>query len=800
MAVRIHVTASMGNQEAIRATFRELLGESFDNIPIEATPPWNFFTTSVWGVGGAKLVDGLRRIGHTGLQATTSDASRWVLTLIHPDQPPQSFLHEFNLFRSPWDPEQTAEPPEPDEIDPRLAFLEPDPEPGTQRQWSQFDSIADDYASMGAPIDESFRDRVQGMTYGAALNEFQRYETARLADCLAEAGLEFDRQELLEALLWKSTTEREYDADIGNLPRVLLALGLRGSIANFFNSVQDEDACEGAQSVDDDVFDDDESDDEFDEDSDEDSDEDESGGFAMESLFDGDGDEDEDEEISEEDQREIEEIEAKIHEMQRQANRSRRRKRRATSRDSGDAQWGEDTFLSITRDAASIHPLTPISGGGVAVCIQKLSLLYFFSHAVSAGGYPPAVITTTPPPEVKAAEMLVSNPNCSDIEVRPGDGAWLVGARSLNTLESSDWKSGEGGDFLVSYLGQELTNLLRQPPDGTRLQVDFADVAQPDVCLRFAGSVRNGKWRITESFPQLDQQTFEEALSLARQQEADEYELSSNEEAEAILEAAGRDGYLHNMGVTRHENRVRCEHDGMGFVARLILRHRFGHTWNFAPALKQIDEEWQKRRTMEQQMRRQAAAMRRDRSPHCDRQQVIYRGDVSVYWKADMAAWSVLEPETREKFDESMNELGFTCLGDFVCKKVRDYVQRVFISPDQRSYALLLAGSFGYISKEYVSHFENDAHLTTSTSWLAQSHPEIEVYAQHCPELTTEALYERHCWGIGRFHSHKQTVAIELEPSLAGLCCMFDKMLERMSTVESSLISFETIDLSDSEN
>lgn len=572
MAVRIHVTASMADQGSLRATFRELLGDGFDNINIESTPPWNFFTTSVWGVDGSKLVEGLQRVGQIGLQATTSDASRWVLALVRPDQPPLSFLHEFHLFGSPCAPDQTVEPPEPEEIDPRLAFLEPDLEPGTQRAWSQFDSIADDYASMGAPIAESFRNRVQGMSYGAALNEFQEYETARLADCLAEARLEFDRQELLDALWWKSTTEREEFADIGNLPRVLLALGLRGSIANFFNSAQDEHASSDAGSADDDAIDDDE---------------------------------------SEED------------------------------------KWGQDTFLSITRDAASVHPLTIISGGSVPVGMDELWLLDFFSQAVSVGDFPPVVITVTPPPEVKAAQMLVSNPKSSDVEVRPGDGTWLVGMRLLGIFEPSNWK---GVEALVSYLGQELANLLLQPSDGTRLQVDFADVSQPDVCLRFSGATNDGKWHITETYPQLDRQTFEGALLLARQQEASEYELSSEEEAEAIQQAAYR--YLNYLDVTRHGNRVRCERDGRGLVAQLILRHRYRHLWNFEPALKHIEEDRQESREEKWQMLRQAAIQRRNCRP-CDRKQVIYRGKVSVYWKADVTAWSAMKTIIRVEYDNA---------------------------------------------------------------------------------------------------------------------------------------------------
>lgn len=767
MSVRIHVTASLANQDAIRSAFRELPGGSFDNINIEVTPPWSFFTTSVWGVESSRLVEGLQRTGHVGLLATTSDASRWFLTLICPGQPPLVFLHEFHLFRSPGDPDQTVERPEPEEIDPRLVFLEPDPEPGLQREWCQFDFIADEYAAMGVPIDESFRDRVQGLTYGAALIEFQRYETARLADCLAGAGLEFDRRELLDALLWKSTTEREAGADIGNLPGVLLALGLRGSIADFFNPQMDANTCR-------------------DPDSDKEA--------GLDDFGYGDTDDDFDEGESDEEQQEIEEVEARIRKMQRQANRSRRRRRRRTSPDPDVVKWGQDTFLSATRNAARTRPLTPVGGGGVDMDIEELPLLDFFAQAVSAGEYPPAVISITLPPGIRADDRSVSRPVCTDIEVRPSDGVWLVGARSLDILATTEG-NGDEDDFLVSCLGKDLANVLRRPPDGTGLQVDFAAAAQPEVCLRFSGLIVEGRWHIAESYPTLDRMTFESALLLARQQEADEYVLSSGEEAEAILQAAGRDGYLYNMGVTRQGNRVCCEHDGMGYVARLILRHRFGHIWNFAPALRHIDETWRERRKLEGEMRREVARMRRDCSPPFDRAQVIFRGATSVYWAADMTAWQVLDPKPRIRFDSALKEAGFAFLGDFVCKKVRNYVQRCFISADRHSYALLLAGSSGYLGYEFVSHFENSAQLTTSTSWMAQNYPEIEVYAQYCPNLEPRALFERHIWGIGRFHTHKQAAPVRLDPSLAGLCNLFDRMLARMSAVESRLFSFETIGL-----
>ncbi len=786
MAVRIHVTATQASQDVIRRHFRDVLGDSFDRINIGSTPPWNFFTTSVWGVAASKLIEGLQRLGAPGLQATTEDGSRWILTLVRPDQPPQSFLHDFYLFRSEYDPEQTADPPEPEEIDPRLAFLEPDPDPASQRPWSQFDSVADDYASMGVPVEEKFRDRVAALTYGAAVNEFQQYEVNRFADALSEAGLQFDRSKLIDALLWKSATEREKDADIGNLPGVLLSLGLQGSIAAFFHAPEAEEAGETAEFDDDSQYDADSDTDEEDiDEEDEDFDEE-----HIDDAFDEDYHEEHDDVLSEGDDRESEPFPERIRNMER----SKRQFRGTNNGQRQQDQWGQDTFLSVTRDAASIHALLPIRGGNVELPPSEITLLDFFAQAISAKDSTSAVITIIPPDEGMASRICVANPNCTDIEVRPGDGCWYIGLSSLDMIVSEISAVGDD-DFLVSYLGQELTDYIRRPPEGTGVCIDFADTDVPGICLRFSGTVVNGHWQIAESFPQLERQTLVEALSLARQQEQTEYELIDETEAGALLQAARRDAYLYNMGVTSEGNKIRCEHDGMGFVARLILRHRFAHVWDFSPALRHIEEEFKERQKLHRQMLERAAAMRRERSAPADRSKVLYRGKQSVYFASDLENWSVVDKEQLSQLMSALSDLGFRHIGDFVCRKLREYAQRVLISADRKSWAVIPAGAAGLMGHEFVSHFTNGSHLTTSTSWLAQNHPEVDVYAQFCEGAKTADLHERHLWGIGRFLTHKQTEPIELDDSPGGVCRLFDEILGRMKNVESGLVSFEAVKL-----
>ncbi|MEQ1906481.1 MAG: hypothetical protein ABL888_20020 [Pirellulaceae bacterium] len=236
----------------------------------------------------------------------------------------------------------------------------------------------------------------------------------------------------------------------------------------------------------------------------------------------------------------------------------------------------------------------------------------------------------------------------------------------------------------------------------------------------------------------------------------------------------------------------------MGFIARLILRHRLRNIWNFAPAMQHLEKEWKEREELDKKLRRQAATMRRNQSAPVDRSNVIFRGDESVYWGSDLGSWDAVDRAQLDQLMSSLAVLGFRHVGDYVCKKLRAYMQRCLISPDRQSYAVIMAGMGGLMGHEFVSHFNNGAHLTTSTSWLAHSHPEVENYAQYCPGAETAALHERHLWGIGRFRSHKQTEPIELDGTLAGICRLFDEMLGRMKNVESGLISFET--MGDEEN
>lgn len=743
MAVRIHVTASHAAVDDIRAVFTELLGPPFENISLEQSGPWTFFSTSVWSASGALLLDGLNRLNAVGLQATTEDACKWYLTVAIPGHGSVSFLHDFYLFRRELDSEETAESPEAEEIDPRLTFLQPDPEPGELRPPSQFDSVSQNYADAQIPIAEQFLDEVRMLNYGEAVNRFRHYEAQRLAIAMAAAGIEFDRGDLTDALLWNSTTAREDHADIGNLPRVLLALGLAGTMRDYVQQCDEQEELIPRESE------------AVDENSD-----------ACNVNYDD-------------------------------------LASRAESQEDAEANGAVDErkehglLIKRTLAIAEQSARLPIEGDVVSLIPQEWSLLGFFAEAVSVQQTPTAVVRIVFSSLFDTTGFTVNASTCWDIEAQCQPDGCLLGLQSLDLIDLPDPECPWPPDYLLTYLGEPMARFLRQPADGTFIEFLFAEPDQPSTVMRLAGRIVDGTLQITEAFPKIDSSKLSAALELARDQETCEYSLKSPAEAAAVMESVKLDSYLHNMGVTLEGQTLRCEYDGMGFLARLILWERLGDVWNFQPARAQRVIEYAERRKWQLEMQRAAVQMRKMQRAPCDKSSVIFRGVASLYWKSDMSSWENLESGPREDFDRAMAELDFQLLGDFVSRKLRDHLLRCFCSPDQLCFAVIIGNSCGYAGYEFVSHFQNGAHLTTSTSWMADSHPEIEVYAQCLPGLAPLDLYQRHRWGISRFESHKETRPILLEPTLQCLVRLFDAMLERMSTVNSNLVNFESVSLDD---
>ncbi len=241
MAFRIHVTTIRDSTtEAVRNTFVELLGENFANVRLTEHAGWVSFRTSVWGVSSSDLISGLRQLNKPALQFTTEDGSRWYVTIIRPDAAPESLLHEFGYHGgTELDEAYFAADDEEDEddIDPETAFLEDEPTTPMQPR-SSFDRFAEYFVDMGVPLPADLLEQAKSLSFPVAIATFQRWHQDRLIEFLKFANVTFDEPTVRQALAWEGLTEAERDSDLGNLPRLLAAIGLGGEFEAYVTEAE----------------------------------------------------------------------------------------------------------------------------------------------------------------------------------------------------------------------------------------------------------------------------------------------------------------------------------------------------------------------------------------------------------------------------------------------------------------------------------------------------------------------------------------------------------------------------------
>jgi hypothetical protein len=198
------------------------------------------------------------------------------------------------------------------------------------------------------------------------------------------------------------------------------------------------------------------------------------------------------------------------------------------------------------------------------------------------------------------------------------------------------------------------------------------------------------------------------------------------------------------------------------------------------PVALSLDEFTLIRFWVEALMRRAGAeAARRRAAPHDD--EVLLRGQCGVYWRSDFTRLEELEQETRARFDTALAGAGFEHVGDLVAKKQRDIVMRGFVSGDRRSYAIVMGKRTMYLGYRFFTRFADGSTLTTALSSTEDSQPERGLNIKIHPGLEPTALYGKHLWGIGRFHTHKATEPVALEPSLLALAREYDHALAQGS-------------------
>ncbi len=693
MAFRIHATAVRDCPvEDVRATFTEILGAAFQNVPVHQQGGWTWFTTSVWGVNADSLNKGLCRLARPALQFTTSDGSRWYLTLHGGSGGPEAYLHEFHVFSHPADPAGDAEmnvylvEDEPEPVDPDLAFLE-DPPEEPERPRTHFDRLAGDHADFGIKLPEALGQELRGLPYSQVVNRLRDWHASEVPQALARAGIPVDEEAVRKVLLWEGATERERDSDLGNLPRLLSVLGLGGEWDDFLRQAELP---------------------------------------AQEET----------------DQAEVE------------------------------PPAPPPDHARQVLDCVGSLPLHLVEGGAFPVPTGKLAFSGFPSEACSTGASPAMAVLLNLPENLDPPLIKEPGEQCDEVQAtRTADG-FLFGLLDRNSFCKSDLKAG---------LGKPLAKFLLEPPDGTVLEADYAVPDEPASYQRYRGKVRDGQWWVEESHPRLTRQALDDAVELAAFESRTKLTCRDAAEAQALEEAARQDNQLHGMGVKRKGTIVSVEFD-TGTLATLLLRLRHPGAWDFAPRLAYEAREYQERIATQREMRRSfAEAARRRAAPHDP--EVLLKGQNSWYWRSDFLQLDELDQEPREQFDQALQTLGFTHVGDLVAKKQRDFVLRVFRSPDRLCYCLIMGKRTMYLGQEFVSRLSDGSGLTTTTNASLDSYPAAGIYYRTFPGLDVVALYQEHLEGLDRFRKRKKLEPVELEGTLLGVALEIELAFDRQKRV-----------------
>jgi hypothetical protein len=418
-------------------------------------------------------------------------------------------------------------------------------------------------------------------------------------------------------------------------------------------------------------------------------------------------------------------------------------------------------------------PLCPVDGNPVSLPMVELARTGFAAEACSTWPSPMMAITVSLP-EGKDVPELPDNCH-GHIDVAPTDRGFRIGLLNRMWFRRTD---------LETSLSPTLLNTLLNPDDGTDVDVAFVVADEPPTCQRFRGTVRKGKWWIDQTYPRLSSDALAGLIAISAYENESRLVCCDAAEAVALVHAARRNPHLCNMDVKCEEAVVSAVF-ASGDLAKLLLRHRYPDVWDFGPAQKHEAEEYEEARIQKRESRRAGVEAARRRAISHDRD-VLYKGRHSWYFRADIGALDQLDPEPRQRFDDTMVSMGFHAVGDLVAKKQRDILLHVFAGGDHLVYGVLMAKRTMYLGYEFVSRLADNSLLTTTTNGSVESCPAAGIYYRSFPGLMPEALHAKHHEGLERFRRHKHVTPVELDPALVGVAQEIEIAFERQQAADSS--------------
>jgi predicted DNA-binding WGR domain protein len=276
--------------------------------------------------------------------------------------------------------------------------------------------------------------------------------------------------------------------------------------------------------------------------------------------------------------------------------------------------------------------------------------------------------------------------------------------------------------------------LLKGLPDGCTLDFEAAN-ANPDELKkprplglhRYAGTIKNDVLTITRAFPVHDATKLNAALALAAQVDLHTFIDAGTEEiAATVMKSLGTHPYFQdNPAVRRGATGIgTTEPDPMLLV--VVAEEIFHKTFkdDFPLFDFNADDE-----DDDEDVPEFPAAPRGDEPLMPPVGAELIKGNRKrVFYSSDAAG---MGPDVQQRIadiEKDLLPLGFTLVGDIVCKPMLPVLVRAYAQENGTVWAALLISSYARGTFEFISSFEKGASLTTTTSSMARDELYRNVY------------------------------------------------------------------------
>jgi hypothetical protein len=401
----------------------------------------------------------------------------------------------------------------------------------------------------------------------------------------------------------------------------------------------------------------------------------------------------------------------------------------------------------------------PIDGGPVIMPAEHIDRLariaWFCDRDVDA-----AVTVTLPPgakwaPRTKAATPAIVSADGTHVQV----GFPEVQGPNSTLAWTAD-------------LGRSLGKL----PDGAVLDVGFADTGSPEVTSgnhRWRGTVRGGRWSVTQAWPAVQRVTVEEALALVDELRCGKgLRARDAAEAEALRQGAARDEYLSGVEVARRGlvlTVARSMAVYLPYIARVVFRRRLGSAWDLSSDEARANE-------LQELMNDAVGALTKALAPVVE--PFIVAKATGKFQRGDLRRWKGVDSRRLADFDERFRAVGLQPLGDLVFEFAPDITVRAYGAQDATAYGSLMWPRGGDPQVDVFTRFSDGSSVTTTTTPGVQDVEAAKIFRGSFPGEDVDALWRRHQAAIGRRRATGDR-ALPAEPTVEAFAQAVGDFFER---------------------